>query len=202
MQNRLSELRRHKGLSQQALALLVGTGKSQIVKLERGERRLDLHWIERLSRALEVPPQALIGEVVPARVELAGYVGAGTRIYPLDTGGFGGVICPPGLHAEETGAALVRGDSMPPMGDGWGLFWRLGPGGGIPAELPEDCLGRLCVVQVAEDGPLYVKKLRPGYQPGRFNLISTNGEPMEDVKLDWMARVRLAMPPDELEFVE
>jgi hypothetical protein len=183
------------------LATLVGTGKSQIVKLERGERRLDLAWIERLSRALEVPPQALIGELTPARIEIVGYVGAGTRIYPLDSGGLGVVVCPPGLHADETGAALVKGDSMPPMGDGWGLFWRLGPGG-TPTEAPEDCLGRLCVVQVADDGPIYVKKLRPGYSPGRFNLISTAADPIEDVALDWVARVRLAMPPDELEFVE
>jgi DNA-binding XRE family transcriptional regulator len=202
MQNRVSELRKAKGLSQQMLATLVGTGKSQIVKLERGERRLDLAWIERLSRALEVPPQALIGELTPARIEIVGYVGAGTRIYPLDSGGLGGVVCPPGLHADETGAALVKGDSMPPMGDGWGLFWRLGPGGGTPTEAPEDCLGRLCVVQVADDGPIYVKKLRPGYSPGRFNLISTAADPIEDVALDWVARVRLAMPPDELEFVE
>ena len=202
MQNRLSELRRAKGFSQQMLAALVGTGKSQIVKLERGERRLDLAWLERLARALEVPPQALIGEIPPARVEILGYVGAGTRIYPLASGGMGGVACPPGLNAGETGAALVRGDSMPPMGDGWGLFWRLAPGGGTPVEAPEDCLGRLCVVQVADDGPIYVKKLRPGYAPGRYNLISTNGDPLEDVKLDWVARVRLAMPPEELEFVE
>ena len=80
MLNRLAELRRAKGLSQQTLAERVGTGKSQIVKLERGERRLDVRWIARLSEALEVPPQALLANEAPHRVDIVGYVGAGTRI--------------------------------------------------------------------------------------------------------------------------
>jgi transcriptional regulator with XRE-family HTH domain len=54
MKNRISALRLEKGLSLTGLAKLAGTTKSQIQKLERGERRLSLDWMERISRALHV----------------------------------------------------------------------------------------------------------------------------------------------------
>lgn len=52
---RLKELRESRKLSRRALAELVNCGESQIVKLERGDRRLTLDWVNRLARALDVP---------------------------------------------------------------------------------------------------------------------------------------------------
>ncbi|WP_282608896.1 helix-turn-helix domain-containing protein [Pelagibius sp. Alg239-R121] len=60
MTNRIKELRRRQGLTQDGLGKLVGTGRSQIVKLERGERRLTVEWMRRLARALECHPAELI----------------------------------------------------------------------------------------------------------------------------------------------
>lgn len=54
MKNRISALRLERGLSLTELAKLAGTTKSQIQKLERGDRRLSLDWMERISRALRV----------------------------------------------------------------------------------------------------------------------------------------------------
>jgi len=54
MQNRIGILRLEKGLSLTELAKAAGTTKAQIQKLERGERRLSLGWMERLARALDV----------------------------------------------------------------------------------------------------------------------------------------------------
>ena len=62
MKNRIKELREAAKLSQPALADLVGCGKSQIVKLERGERRLTVDWMERISKALDVSPAELIAK--------------------------------------------------------------------------------------------------------------------------------------------
>lgn len=63
---RLRELREARGLSRRALAERVNCGESQIVKLERGERRLTLDWVERLAAALEVRPTDLIVEATDA----------------------------------------------------------------------------------------------------------------------------------------
>lgn len=60
MTNRIKELRRLRGLTQDNLGKLVGTGRSQVVKLERGERRLTVEWMRRLARALECHPADLL----------------------------------------------------------------------------------------------------------------------------------------------
>lgn len=60
MTNRIKELRRLRGLTQDNLGKLVGTGRSQVVKLERGERRLTVEWMRRIARALECHPADLL----------------------------------------------------------------------------------------------------------------------------------------------
>lgn len=62
MQNRIGVLRRERGLSLAALAKAAGTTKAQIQKLERGDRRLSLEWMERLAGALQVKPSDLLPE--------------------------------------------------------------------------------------------------------------------------------------------
>jgi transcriptional regulator with XRE-family HTH domain len=62
MQNRIGVLRRERGLSLAALAKAAGTTKAQIQKLERGDRRLSLDWMERLANALQVKPSDLLPE--------------------------------------------------------------------------------------------------------------------------------------------
>ena len=54
MGNRVAELRKARGLSQIALAKLVGTTKNQLGKLERSERRLSDYWAQRLAPHLGV----------------------------------------------------------------------------------------------------------------------------------------------------
>ena len=61
MQTRIAFLRKKKGLSLSELAKAAGTTKAQIQKLERGDRRLSLEWMERLARALHVK----ISELLP-----------------------------------------------------------------------------------------------------------------------------------------
>ncbi len=74
MTNRIKELRRLRGLTQDNLGKLVGTGRSQVVKLERGERRLTVEWMRRLARALECHPADLL--VTDPSTEGFGDVGA------------------------------------------------------------------------------------------------------------------------------
>ena len=54
-------LRAKKGLSQKALADKVGISVSYVSMLERGQRSPPLETIEKMARALGVPPSALLG---------------------------------------------------------------------------------------------------------------------------------------------
>lgn len=53
--HRIADFRIQKNLTLQALAERVGTTKSQIDKLEKGERRLTVDWLQRIADALNLP---------------------------------------------------------------------------------------------------------------------------------------------------
>lgn len=57
---RLAELRREKGLSQEALALESGIARSYLGGVERGQRNIALINICRLAQALGLPPSELM----------------------------------------------------------------------------------------------------------------------------------------------
>lgn len=60
MKNNITELRKAKKLSMQALADLVGTTQQQIDRLEKGKRKLSAEWIEKLCNALACDPLDLV----------------------------------------------------------------------------------------------------------------------------------------------
>lgn len=72
---------------------------------------------------------------------------------------------------------------MHPFRDGWLVFWSKDAEG-----VPEDCIGQLCAVCLA-DGRMYLKELRRGSEAGRFSLLSWNAPPIENVALKWAAQV-------------
>lgn len=60
--NRINELRRDAGLTQQELADRVKCSKMHISGLERGTRELSLSWMRRISEVLGVTPAELLGD--------------------------------------------------------------------------------------------------------------------------------------------
>lgn len=60
MQNRIGILRRAKRMSQAELAAAIGTTRSQINRLEHGDRRLSLDWMTRIARGLDVKMSELL----------------------------------------------------------------------------------------------------------------------------------------------
>lgn len=58
---RLRELRRGKGLSQERLALLCGLDQTYLSGIERGRRNVSLVNIHRIARALGLPARDLLG---------------------------------------------------------------------------------------------------------------------------------------------
>lgn len=77
MRNNLRKLRLARGLGQEQLAVMMGTTRSQYIKLEKGERRLSDVWIARAATALGVDAGELITD--SEGVPVVGYVGAGGR---------------------------------------------------------------------------------------------------------------------------
>ena len=60
MQNRIKELREAKGLSSRQLAKLVKTSAVQMGRLEKGQCKLTLEWMVRVSKALDVALSELV----------------------------------------------------------------------------------------------------------------------------------------------
>lgn len=119
-------------------------------------------------------------------VSVVGYVGAGAEVIPVDDHALGAglsyVAPPPGVEFPCV-AAIIKGDSMHPFEDGWLVFWTRDASG-----VPEECIGKLCVVSLT-DGRMYLKRLRRGSQKHRYNLESWNAPTIENVSLEWAARV-------------
>jgi len=58
--NRMRELRKEKGLSQEALADLAGMHRTYIGAIERGEQNVSLDNINKIAKALIVKPSSLV----------------------------------------------------------------------------------------------------------------------------------------------
>jgi hypothetical protein len=117
-----------------------------------------------------------------AEALLIGKVGAGAEIIRLEHPDvLEGIEPPPGIG--PCNVAEISGDSQYPLQEGWLIFY-----GAEHQGVAEDCLGKLCVVQV-KDGPTLLKTLKRGSRKGLFRLESWNAPPREDVKLLWAARV-------------
>lgn len=62
MKNKLREIRKKRGLSQENIGDKLGVEKSQISKLERGQTKLHSEWIRKLTPILNCTASELLGE--------------------------------------------------------------------------------------------------------------------------------------------
>jgi len=70
--NNLASYRKAAKLTQEGLAEAIGTSRSMLVKLERGERPLTGEWLEKIGEAVDVAPHLLIApaDAVPNEEQL------------------------------------------------------------------------------------------------------------------------------------
>jgi hypothetical protein len=118
-------------------------------------------------------------------VKVVGYVGAGAKTYryDVDPGVLDEVPAPEGSTAA-TVAVEIRGDSLGSVFDRWLVFYDR-----VESPVTPDLLNQLCVVGLADKSVL-VKKVRQGSRPGLYHLLSEREPPIEDVAVEWAARVK------------
>lgn len=123
----------------------------------------------------------------PSKVAIRGYVGAGAAIFMVDDGPIDEMEAP-FRCGPDCAAVLVRGDSMRPMmEDGDVLIYE------DQTEDASSMLNKRCVVKLA-DGRIFVKKLRRGTESGLYSLESFNADLIEDVTVEWVARISAILP--------
>jgi hypothetical protein len=118
------------------------------------------------------------------RVPVVGYVGAGStaHFYDVDQGNLDDVVPPEG-STPSTVAVEIRGESLGTVFNRWIVFYD-----NIHRPVAPELIGELCVVGLA-DGRILIKQLQRGKTKGLFNLISSNDKPIQDVEIEWAARV-------------
>lgn len=128
--NRIREYRHQKGWSLQQLADACGTSRAQIDKLERGERRLTVDWMLRLSSPLGCDPADLLPPMKTDSGALIPAMSVVSRLIPVRSAARGGDDqqmflqdgpidhrpCPSFVeHVKDAYAIYVVGESMTPM---------------------------------------------------------------------------------------
>jgi phage repressor protein C with HTH and peptisase S24 domain len=176
------------GLSMKAVSLKAGLPASAVHDiLQRGHAPSIDKFIS-ICTALGVSPSQLLeGEVQRSiSIPLVGFVSAGEGWTPIDDATSADDAISFDLGAHDTVGIEVRGDSMAPVyrnGDFLVCYRQFGPNA-------DNCIGLDCVVRTA-DSRHFVKILKRGSRPGRFNLKSYNPvvDDVEDVALAWVAPV-------------
>ena len=188
MANNLKKLRERAGLSQPALAELMGTTKNQLIKLEKGDRRLTLDWIGRAADALGISAADIVAGA-PNVVPLVGYVGAGAEAHFYATADDPNETVPaPDNWTPEMVAVEIRGESLGELFDHWLVFYDR-----VKTPVTADLIGRLCVVGLP-DGRVLVKKIKASRATGVYHLLSNTEAPILDVEIDWAAKVKTMVP--------
>jgi repressor LexA len=164
--NRVRALRQERGWSLAELADRAGTTASQIMKLEKSQRRLDFDWVERLATAFGITDRELIsdGAITPRPVRmvpLVGDIAAGNwREAIANSDGFVAAV-----EASENAFALrARGNSMD----------QLVPDGGyviVEPDLADLREGKVYAIMNGE-GETTVKRYRA--DPARLEPCSTD----------------------------
>lgn len=208
--DRLRIAREKRFPSARAAALALGVPVSTYGAHERaqapGGRDFGPDEAERYARRFKVSPEWLLtgaamngaDQVLDTPVDngdsagtvpVVGYVGAGAKAhyYSLERDELDTVPAPEGT-TPETVAVEIRGSSLGPMFDRWLAFYD-----NVQRPATEDLIGKLCVIGLSDERVL-IKRLERGRRKGLYRLMSNTEPPIEDVPIEWAARVKNMVP--------
>lgn len=186
------------GKSKGGLARAMGLHQSQVTRLLDGHRQIKAEEVPLIAKYLgENPPGSGgpfdlpdVAESASERsVRVVGYVGAGAKAHyyalppdELDT------VPAPENASPQTVAVEIRGSSLGPMFDRWIAFYD-----DVRRPATDDLIGKLCVIGLSDERVL-IKRLERGRRAGLFRLASNTEPPIEDVPIEWAARVNGMVP--------
>ena len=185
---KIKELLKDQGHTLDELSEAIDMNPGQVSRFVNGRRRTNTEFLEKTAEFLGLAVSDLF---YPRELEVVGYIGAGAEVIQTDDyaqgTGMDTVDAPPGCPPDAV-AVQVKGDSMiPAYFDGDILVY---------AERRADIdefLNRRCVVGLA-DGRIFVKTVRRGSGHGLYTLTSFNSGPIDDVVVEWVAKIVVVMP--------
>lgn len=183
---RIRELRRAAGLSQGELARAIGEKNYQTLqKIEKGQRRLDMGRAKKIAEVLRCSVNDLDDELTEFEetVPIVGYVGQGGEVRYFDDVGRADRADAYGL--QGTVAITVQGDVLWPFCDDGDLVYYYPD----DTDDPPTIYGKKAVVRL-RDGRTMVKRVYAGRRAGTYRLEAFNAPPIEDVEIEWAAKVR------------
>lgn len=186
MGNNLKRLRADKGWTHEEAASAMGISRSQLIKLERGERQMTERTISLAARAFAVSEAEVMTEGLNI-VSVVGTISAGGEI---ESGSEQLPEAEPLYEIEvpfpvpsDAFALQVRGESMWPRYDDGDVIicYRY-------SQDPRPLIGWEVAAGTPE-GNRYLKRLIEGPDSGRFTLESHNASPIRNVLIAWVSEI-------------
>jgi phage repressor protein C with HTH and peptisase S24 domain len=205
--DRLRIAREHRGfksgrLAAQALGIAISTYGAHERAEAEGGRDYGPDEAKRYAKRFGVTPEWLLTGFGPGpdgtvmeiedpetyglpKVSVVGYVGAGSsaHFYEVDQHADLDEVVPPEGSTPSTVAVEIRGESLGSFFNRWLVFYDR-----VEHPMTPDLVGELCVVGL-EDGRILVKQIQRGRNKNLFNLVSATEKPIQDVTIQWAARV-------------
>lgn len=187
---RIRTLRAQLKLTQTAFGQLLDVAQPTIARWESGRHMPDEVMIRRLASIGQLSPADLrYGELeTPTAndrgIAIQGELESGWRLSWLRRPASDRVAAPAEADPRITGAIRVRDGDLAPLRPGWLLFYTRDRG-----IEPAACIGKLSVVQTADDGEALLGELAVGSRDQVFNLSLWGGERRHDLRLAWAAPV-------------
>lgn len=195
------------GKTLRGLSLVAGISYDTLYSFYKGDKAKNLSQAS-LKKILPVIAAHLNYSPV---VQVLGRAGAGGEIFPIDDHAKGAGISeapmPPGGEEYTLAAIEVDGESMKPfVRTGWIVYYsreeriethRCDDSDAQKNPILMDPLARFlrepCIIKLC-DGRLFLKELRKGSEPGLYTLHSYNDSDIEDVQIEWAAKVMFVKP--------
>ncbi|WP_298704583.1 helix-turn-helix transcriptional regulator [uncultured Variovorax sp.] len=177
-----------RGINRAGLARVLGRSQSAVNRLLDGDQELKVSDVAKIASYLEVePPPFHRTAFVPLLGKVAG--GRNEAVLFGENGGPVDWIALPARSAPARGALEVEGDSMRGIA-GHGFIAFIGEKHAPPTP---DQVDQLCVCGLP-GGQRVVKFLHSSKYPDRFDLLSSNDEPMLAQAVEWAAIVTNIVP--------
>lgn len=192
----IREWRKHRGLTQEALAASIGVSTATISQIENGKQGYTDTTLFDLAAALgcdagDLLKRSPLSDPETQEVPIMGYIGAGAEVEPdfeqtppegLDQ------IAVPFTLPEEMIAFTVRGSSMLPVyRDGTIIIVYREQRRPLTSFYGEEAAVR------TSDGRRFIKTIRKG-EGDTVSLFSWNADAIENVRLDWIGEIFAVLP--------